>query len=167
MGVIPLTALDLSLAALLVLLVAFFSWRLHLGFTQSILVAGARTAVQLLLIGMVLRILFANASLGWIALMGTIMLLAAVPEFLLIKNMASLEVNLGPVLLAQGLAVTSFLYKILWWGNLVYVWQVALLGMGVADLCHWSRRKVIASALVLYGVVAFFMATVGTILDML
>lgn len=77
MGVIPLTPLDLSLTALLVLLLAGLSYRLHLGVTQQILIAAVRTTVQLLLIGLVLKVLFERAALSWVALLATIMLLIA------------------------------------------------------------------------------------------
>jgi putative ABC transport system permease protein len=80
MRVIPLTPLDLSVAAALVLLVAALSWRMRLGFTRSVLVAGFRTAVQLLLIGLVLRVLFAHVGLVWVAGIGTVMLVAAARE---------------------------------------------------------------------------------------
>jgi putative ABC transport system permease protein len=63
---------DLSLAALLVLALAASSVLLRLGLGKQILVAALRTTIQLLLIGLVLRALFANVHFGWI-----VMLLAA------------------------------------------------------------------------------------------
>ncbi len=77
MSILPLGAGDLTLAAGLVLLVAALSWRLRLGIAQAMLVAALRTTAQLLLIGLVLRALFAHASLGWVAAMALVMLLAA------------------------------------------------------------------------------------------
>ena len=47
MGLISLTTTDLAIAASLVILLAVISWRLHLGVQHQLLVAAARTAVQL------------------------------------------------------------------------------------------------------------------------
>ena len=77
MNVIILSPVDLAIAASLVLIVALLQWRMHLGNTQSILIAGTRTVVQLLLLGLVLKYVFAANNLLWIAVMATIMLLAA------------------------------------------------------------------------------------------
>jgi UDP-glucose/iron transport system permease protein len=77
MSAIPLTAFDLSLAALLVVALAGLSLRMRLGLEGRLLIAAARTAVQLLLIGLVLRALFAHVHLAWVALIATLMLLAA------------------------------------------------------------------------------------------
>jgi putative ABC transport system permease protein len=77
MQIIPLTPLDLSLAAVLVVAVALLSRRMGLGLTRQILVAALRTTVQLLLIGLVLKALFAHVHLGWLSLMALVMLTAA------------------------------------------------------------------------------------------
>lgn len=77
MSVIPLSAADLALAALLVLATAALSWWLRLGLERRLLVSGLRAAVQLLLVGLVLRALFAHAAFGWVAAMALVMLLAA------------------------------------------------------------------------------------------
>lgn len=77
MKLITLTPFDLSIAAALVILLALLSMRLRLQLTQQIVVAALRTTVQLLLIGYVLKALFANVHLGWMALMATTMLLIA------------------------------------------------------------------------------------------
>lgn len=77
MRVIALTPTDLALAALLVLLLAALSWRMRLGLERQLVIAGIRTTAQLLLIGLVLRSLFANATLGWVALLALAMLIAA------------------------------------------------------------------------------------------
>lgn len=80
MSVIPLSPLDLSLAALMVLALAVFSWRWRLGIERSLLIAAARTTLQLLLIGLVLEALFANVHLAWITVLGLAMLLLAARE---------------------------------------------------------------------------------------
>ncbi|MGD2075213.1 MAG: iron export ABC transporter permease subunit FetB [Gammaproteobacteria bacterium] len=74
---IRLTALDLSLAALLVLALAATSARSYPGLARQLLVAALRTAIQLTLIGLVLKALFANSSLLWVAALSAVMLLVA------------------------------------------------------------------------------------------
>lgn len=80
MNVIPLSIFDLSLAAMLVIGLAFMTWRMRLGVTQSLLIAAVRTAVQLLLIGLVLKALFARTHLIWMTLLALAMLLLAARE---------------------------------------------------------------------------------------
>ncbi len=77
MGVIPLSPLDLALAALLVLALAATSRRVKLGVERQIVIAAARTVVQLLLVGIVLKAIFSYVHIGWISLMALIMLSAA------------------------------------------------------------------------------------------
>jgi putative ABC transport system permease protein len=86
MSVIPLSALDLSLAALLVLVLAALSFHMRLKLTGSLLVAAFRTTVQLCLIGMVLKLIFAHAQWPWVALIATVMLLAAGREVMARQN---------------------------------------------------------------------------------
>jgi len=77
MSMILLTPLDLALSALLVLALAGLSLSMRLGLARQVIIAAIRTTVQLLLVGLVLKALFANASPLWIALVALIMLLAA------------------------------------------------------------------------------------------
>lgn len=77
MNVISLSPVDLTIAAGLVAVVAMLQWRMRLGNTKSLLIAATRTILQLLLLGMVLKIVFAASNLYWIALLSTIMLVAA------------------------------------------------------------------------------------------
>ncbi|MCG6900459.1 MAG: iron export ABC transporter permease subunit FetB [Gammaproteobacteria bacterium] len=74
---VELSVIDLGLAAALVLLLALLSIRLRSNISQQLVIAALRTAVQLTLIGLVLKLLFANATLGWVLLMALIMLLVA------------------------------------------------------------------------------------------
>jgi len=77
MSIIELSVLDLSVAALLVLAVAALSLRMRLGLERQLLVAAARTVVQLSLVGLVLGWVF-RAENPWIVLaMGLVMLLVA------------------------------------------------------------------------------------------
>jgi putative ABC transport system permease protein len=75
--VILLSHTDLAIAASLVVLLALLSLRLQAGISGQLLIAALRTAVQLTLIGLVLKTLFANAHLGWVSLLALLMLLVA------------------------------------------------------------------------------------------
>ena len=74
MGVEPLSYLDLALAASLLFLLGLLSWRLQLGLGRQMAIAAVRTTVQLLLIGQVLRLLFAHVHPGYMALLSLVML---------------------------------------------------------------------------------------------
>lgn len=74
---IVLSVVDLVIAATLVLLLALLSLRMHPDLGHQLVIAALRTAIQLSLIGLVLKVLFANASLLWVSLMACIMLLIA------------------------------------------------------------------------------------------
>lgn len=77
MELILLSPFDLALASGLVILLAAMSWWLHLGVEGRVLIAAARSTVQLLLVGLVLKALFAQSQPGWVALMALVMLLVA------------------------------------------------------------------------------------------
>lgn len=77
MNIISLSPFDLSMAAVLVVVLAFISLILKLGIASSIIIAAIRTVVQLLLIGLVLKTLFAYVDLLWVALLSIFMLLLA------------------------------------------------------------------------------------------
>lgn len=77
MSLIELRTWDLGLAAGLVLLLAIMSWRLHLGVERRVLIAAARSTVQLVLLGLVLKVLFELESLPWIGALALFMLVAA------------------------------------------------------------------------------------------
>jgi len=76
-SLIELRTWDLGLAAGLVLLLAIMSWRLHLGVERRVLIAAARSTVQLVLLGLVLKVLFELESLPWIGALALFMLVAA------------------------------------------------------------------------------------------
>ena len=75
--VIELSVLDLALAALLILALAGLSLRLGLGIEQRLVISAARTTIQLLLIGLVLKLLFDNVHFLWVAAMAAVMITAA------------------------------------------------------------------------------------------
>ncbi|APZ41960.1 ABC transporter permease [Acidihalobacter ferrooxydans] len=77
MNLISLTPLDLGLAALLILALAALSLWLSLGLERTLLVSAARMTLQLWLVGLVLKVLFNNATIGWIALGAGFMILVA------------------------------------------------------------------------------------------
>lgn len=68
---------DLAIAAVLLLLNALLSLGLRLALERRLLIAGLRMAVQLTLIGFVLKALFAAASPLWTALAALVMVLLA------------------------------------------------------------------------------------------
>lgn len=77
MSIIDLSWWELALASLLVLALAATSHLARLGMVRSLLVAAARTVIQLALVGLVLEVVFELGSLRWIALMSVVMLLVA------------------------------------------------------------------------------------------
>lgn len=77
MNVISLSAFDLSLAALLVVILAVISLVLKLDLAGRIVIAGIRTVVQLLLIGLVLKTLFSHVDFLWVSALSIFMLLVA------------------------------------------------------------------------------------------
>ncbi|NEX21433.1 iron export ABC transporter permease subunit FetB [Thiorhodococcus mannitoliphagus] len=77
MTMIHLSPWDLGVASILIFLLAGMSWRLKLGVERRVLVAAARSAVQLTLVGMVLKLLFAQTNLALIGLMALVMLSVA------------------------------------------------------------------------------------------
>jgi putative ABC transport system permease protein len=74
---ITLTPLDLSVAALLVLILAAISWRLRLGVEKQLVWAALRSVVQLTLLGLVLKTLFAQSNPLFIGGLSLLMLAAA------------------------------------------------------------------------------------------
>jgi putative ABC transport system permease protein len=82
MELIRLSPWDLALAAVMVLILALLSRRLGLGVERRLLVAAARSALQLGLIGLVLKTLFELEHPALVAALTLVMLLAAGYEVL-------------------------------------------------------------------------------------
>ncbi|KGD86771.1 ABC transporter permease [Achromobacter sp. RTa] len=80
MDVIKLQALDLAVASLLVVLSAGISFALRLNMQRQVLWAAVRTVVQLLLVGHILRIVFAHAAPWLTALVVAVMMALAARE---------------------------------------------------------------------------------------
>ncbi|MDD3519470.1 MAG: iron export ABC transporter permease subunit FetB [Chromatiales bacterium] len=77
MSVIALSPFDLALAAVLVVALAMLTAAVGMGLSRSLVVSAVRTVVQLLLIGLVLKVLFDLEHPALIGLMALVMLLAA------------------------------------------------------------------------------------------
>ncbi|MES9963946.1 MAG: iron export ABC transporter permease subunit FetB [Candidatus Sedimenticola sp. 20ELBAFRAG] len=77
MELIRLSPFDLSIAALLVIGLSIISWRLQLGVEKRLLWASLRTILQLTLLGLVLKSLFAQANPYLIGLLALFMLTVA------------------------------------------------------------------------------------------
>ena len=74
MDVIRLQATDLLVASCLVLLCAAISFALRLGMQRQPLWAAARTVVQLLLVGHILKLVFAHAAPWLTAVVAAVMM---------------------------------------------------------------------------------------------
>ncbi|MDQ4146969.1 MAG: ABC transporter permease [Pseudomonadota bacterium] len=79
---IVITPLDLITASILILSLAGLTAPMSFGLSRSMLIAAARTTLQLLLIGLVLKALFAHADLWWVAGIALVMLLVAGGEIM-------------------------------------------------------------------------------------
>ena len=77
MGVISLSAFDLSLAAFLLFLLAATSYKIGLGLEKRMAISGIRMTLQLLLIGLVLKVLFESVSFMLVFILSLFMLLIA------------------------------------------------------------------------------------------
>ena len=109
---IQLTAFDLSLASILVLLLALLSWQMQLNITQQILIAAVRTTVQLLLIGLVLKTIFENINLLWVILITLIMLSVAGYE-ILSRQHRKIKPGWGFGISTGSLFISSFMVTLL------------------------------------------------------
>ena len=165
---ITLSSFDLSLAAILVMLLALLSWRMQLNITGMLLVAALRTTVQLLLIGLVLKSLFATTNIFWILLITLIMLSVAGWE-ILSRQRRKLKGWWGFGISTSSLFVSSFLITILALATIVQAdpwyhpqYAVPLLGMllgntmtgialGMDRLLQtsWQQRVIIEQRLLL------------------
>jgi len=80
MSYVPLTPLDLALAAALLVVNGAISWFYRLQLERSLAVSAARMVLQLALVGLVLKLVFAQTSPVWTVLMGLVMVIAAAVE---------------------------------------------------------------------------------------
>lgn len=117
---IPLTPQDLSIAAVLVFLVALSVFPFDRRLTGSILVAAFRTVIQLLLIGYVLKFIFATSEPLWLGAMALVMLLVAMREAVArqrfkFRALWSHFIALWSIFLASGLTLFVALRVIVPW----------------------------------------------------
>lgn len=112
MSLVTLSALDLALAAVLVVALAGLSIALRLGVAAELTVAAARTLVQLLLVGLVLEAVFAWRGLLWVAVIGLVMLLVAARE-VMVRPLRRFTGAWGFGLGATGLFLSSFTVTVL------------------------------------------------------
>jgi putative ABC transport system permease protein len=168
MSFIRLTPTDLVLAALLVLALAALSVRMRLGVAGQILVAALRTTVQLLLIGLVLRSIFEHVHWGWVALMATVMLLAAGREVMARQKRplrGGWGFGVGTLsMFLSSFIVTALALVVIIGGDPWYAPQYAIpllgmllgntmngvsLGMGRLTESAWQQREVLEQRLLL------------------
>lgn len=109
---IELSPLDLSMAAILVLLLGLLSWRMQLDISRQLYIAALRTTVQLLLIGLVLKALFASTQPLFILLIA--MLMISVAGFEILSRQKRKLHPLGGFVISTGsLFVSSFIITLL------------------------------------------------------
>ncbi len=77
MTYVPLTPFDLALAAALIIINGAISWFFRLKLERSLAIAAVRMVIQLALVGLVLKLIFAQTSPVWTVLMGLVMVVAA------------------------------------------------------------------------------------------
>ncbi len=167
-GVISLTAVDLTLAAVLVVALGLVSLPLRLGVGREITVAALRTVIQLTLVGLVLEALFDIGTLTLVALWSVLMLLVAAREVVArqqrrFRGAAAYRIGLSSMFVSS-FAVTALTLVVVIGPEPWYTPQYAipLLGMvlgntmngiavGLDRLTHtaWERRDVIEQRLML------------------
>lgn len=86
MTYVPLTPLDLALAAALMVINGALSWTLSLKLERSLAIAAVRMVLQLALIALVLKFIFAQSSPLWTALLALVMAVAAGLEVVARQN---------------------------------------------------------------------------------
>lgn len=168
MELISLSPLDLGVAALLVIVLALLLGRFGVGLSRSMLVAAARSVIQLLLIGLVLTTLFEHAALPWVGLMALIMLLVAGHE-VMARQKRSFSGWWGYGIGTSAMFVSAFTVTILaltviigpapWWEP---QYAIPLLGMllgntmtGIAlgldrlNQNAWQQRRVMEARLIM------------------
>lgn len=168
MNLISLSAPDLGIASVLVLLLALLSFKARLGVERQIVIAGFRTVLQLLLIGVVLKTIFAAVHLGWITLLSVVMLLMAGRE-VMARQKYRLKGWWGFGLGTMAMFVSSFFITLIALFVIIRVdpwyapqYSIPLLGMmlgntmtgislGLDRLNHtvWQQRSVIEARLML------------------
>ena len=107
MDVKPLSPFDLTIAACLLVVLGALSWRLKLGLEKRLAISALRTTVQLLLIGQVLRVLFANSNLIFVVAISMVMLTIAGRE-VMARQHRRLPAMQGWLLGTSSMFISSF-----------------------------------------------------------
>ena len=110
-GLIQLGLPELGLAAMLLLALAGLLARMQTGRSRSVLLAGLRTAVQLSLLGLILKTVFAGANPLWVGAMATVMLAVAALE-VLSRQKRKLHRRWGFTISLASMFVSSFLLSV-------------------------------------------------------
>ncbi len=165
---VELNAYDLGIAAILVLLLGLLGTWMKLGITRQLYIAAARTTIQLLLIGLILKTLFASTSLLFVLLIALIMISVAGWE-ILSRQQRKLKGWWGFGISTGSLFVSSFLITLLCLFSVIQAdpwyapqYAIPLLGMllgntmtgialGMDRLVQsaWQQRPVIEQRLML------------------
>ena len=109
MSAVPLSLLDLALAASLILINGAVSLAFRLGLEKQLAIVTIRMVVQLATIGYVLKLIFAQTSPWWTLALATVMILAAGQEAIArgetrIADLLSYGLGAGTLLLVGALA---------------------------------------------------------------
>ena len=165
---IALTAPDLILASLLVLALIGLGARLRLGLSVTLTIAALRTTAQLLLVGLILEAVFAQAKLSWIILIVLVMMTVAAWE-ILARQKRKLKGWWGFGVSAFSLFISSFLITVLALSFVIEAspwytpqYAIPLLGMLLGNTMNgialgmdrlvqtaWQQRSVIEQRLML------------------
>ena len=132
-SIIQLSPFDLSLAALLVIALAWVTRKLQLKVGGRLLFSAMRTAIQLSLVGFVLKALFASAAPGWVVLMALVMVLAAGRE---VRARQKYRLRWGFGIGLSAMFISSFAVTVLALGVVIHAepwyaprYAIPLLGM--------------------------------------
>jgi len=165
---ITLSTFDLALAAILVVLLGLFSVYMKLGITRQLYIAAIRTTLQLLLIGLVLKTLFASTQ-PWFVLLISLLMISVAGWEILSRQKRKLRAWWGFGVSTGSLFISSFLITLLCLLTIIQAdpwyhpqYAVPLLGMllgntmtGIAlgmdrlTQTAWQQRPVIEQRLML------------------
>ena len=168
MSVIELSGWDIAIAASLVILLAWLSFQQRLQLERQIVIAGARTIIQLTLVGLILNVVFNDGRLIWVTLMAMVMLAVAGYEVVARQKRRITGLwgyGIGTVsMFLSSFTVTGFALLILVGNDPWYLPQYAipLLGMMLGNTMNgisltldrlttgaWQQRAVIENRLTL------------------